>query len=153
MNGHRFDDAFRTQTTGSRRSMLRLGAGALTVLPIWLSRAEAEAKKRCKHGKKKCQGQCIPKSGCCTDAECPTGSGKTCKDHVCTCPDGQFDSGGVCATPSDCSDFGGMCSAVGGCCSDVCVNESQTCTHPGPGQPCLASSFACNCVGFVCQNG
>lgn len=165
MDGIRFDDAIRSWGTGSRRTALRFAAGsalAALIAPVGRDQAAAKKKKKCKHGKKRCQGSCIPKANCCADADCPAGSGQTCQAGACNCLPGEGNSGGVCGTPppTTCSLTGVPCpGGDGDCCNDHCVADGaggNVCACASVGEVCLTIADCCfgaglDCIGFVCK--
>jgi hypothetical protein len=160
MDGIRFDDATRTWGSRSRRTALRLVAGsALALLSAPIGHGQAVTKKKkCKHGKKRCQGRCIPKSNCCADADCPAGTGQTCQAGACNCPPGESKSGGVCGTPPPitCWLTDVPCNADGDCCNQHCVagGTGKVCACATPGEVCLTIADCClghDCIGFVCK--
>ena len=119
----------------------------------WGLRPAPTTAKKCKHGKKKCRGRCIPKAACCTAANCP--AGQPCVDGACRalpcatnagCGAGQIcwafqcvEAGGPCPSDGPCpnSQFcrDGSCQGGGLCFLDV------NCTSPQV------------CAGGVCQGG
>lgn len=85
------------------------------------------AKKRCKQGKTRCQGRCIPKDQCCTDANC---GAQRCCEGVCA----------ECCTDDDCA-FA--------CIDGVC--RSQPCaTNAACPEPQLCWAFQCVAAGGSC---
>lgn len=167
MDATRFDAFVRSLTGGvTRRGLSRAlaGLGAIGGLSALLGSGEAEAKKKrkkkkkCK-GKRKCGKKCVPKSGCCTDADCGSG-GKVCVGNVCTCPD-------TCppdhiANPETCAccRLNGVLAdecAADPCCSDLCSpapGEMTICFGRELGDPCsfdeqCASPLTCN-PNLVC---
>lgn len=156
---------------GTTRALAGLGlVGALGSL---FGLLDSEAKKKRKK-KKKCKGtkcgkKCLPKSACCTDANCEN-DGETCVNNACACPDGQDACGGSCLDSCPASRVRNPKSC--GCCRpanveeqvcdpihDVCCAEELPC-HPisgdGPtvcdgrpiGQPC---SFDEQCDSGFCN--
>ncbi|HEU0113143.1 MAG TPA: hypothetical protein VFQ80_00615, partial [Thermomicrobiales bacterium] len=152
MDGLRFDDAMRSWETGSRRTALRLVTGSVLMAllaPLGRDLAMAKKKKKCKHGKKRCLGQCIPKADCCIDADCPAGSGQTCQAGRCACPAGQGKSGGVCGTPPPPTCFLTDVPCPGGngdCCNGHCVADGaggSVCACANAGDACLTIADCC----------
>lgn len=99
----------------------------------------------CKSGARFCKGTCIPEGDCCTDDECPDGSGQTCQGGHCACPSGHKDCGGDCIPLNACCDD----DDCDGC--EVCENQtcvvSACCPKCPSGQECLSNgSCATVCV-------
>jgi hypothetical protein len=163
LDGIRCEDAIRSWGIGSRRTALRLVAGsALAALLAPLGRDQTTAKKKkCKHGKKRRQGRCIPKSDCCADGDCLAGSGQARQDGTCACPVGQFNSGGLCGTPPPitCWLTDLPCNGDGNCCNEHCVEGGaggKVCACANAGEVCLTIADCCfeaglDCIGFVCK--
>jgi hypothetical protein len=142
MDADRFDALTRALDSGSRRRMLGvLGGVALGAIAPLRDQLNGAAKKR-KKKKKKCGKKCIPKSNCCTSAEC--GPGGTCEGGACTCAgvppvacdDNDCDCGQVCRV-DDAGSEPSVCQG-GGC------PETDFCSDPfiyfcGAGCACATS--------------
>jgi hypothetical protein len=99
----------------------------------------------CKSGARFCQDTCIPEDGCCTDEECPGGTGQTCQNGQCACPSGQKDCGGACILQDACCDRDD-CDECELCQDQTCV-ASVCCPLCPSGQECLSNgSCATACV-------
>jgi hypothetical protein len=155
MDANRVDRLARALTSSPpRRAVLGLIFGAmLSINDLEGADARKKRKKRCRAGKKKCGKRCIPKSNCCRDTDCPSGSGQTCQGGTCACPPGEEDSGGVCGTRPDCLGRNATCENAGDCCSGFCPLSEQ-CGCSIEGNQCLDDDDCCpgelTCVGFVC---
>lgn len=192
MDDRTFDGLTRmvAEAAPTRRGVLRgLGGGVIAALLAWGGVEEAGAacvklgnvckkqgKKlkccggakcqgprcKCSGGKVACKGKCIPKSGCCTNDDCP--SPRLCVKGRCvvgqgTCPHGE----NVCIDPTftcgsiiqDCYCFqttGGETRCGGDNLSQNCVNYSQCIDrHPDvPGVFCvLVGAGGCGSYGPV----
>jgi hypothetical protein len=100
------------------------------------AKKKGKKKKKCKGNKKKCGKKCIPKTNCCSSADCG-GGGATCQGGTCLCPTGQNDCDGECIPEDDC------CPA----CSDGAICDGGVCVCAGESFSCGASEC---CEGEVC---
>jgi hypothetical protein len=141
MDADRFDDMLRglSQTPSRRGIVGALGGFALAgPLGALLDRATVEAKKKkgkkkkkCKGGKKKCGKKCIPKSQCCTNANC--GAQGACVAGACVCLSGFKPCLGSCIPDDDCCGSCGSTSCMSGSCN--CVGRADY-TDCGGGRQC-----------------
>jgi len=134
----------RTPEVPSRRTLLHALGGLFAASAMTASESDARRKgkhKKCKGGKKKCGKKCIPKSNCCTSADCD--DGETCQNGSCVasvpCPPNQTRCGGQCVDTltdsANCGACGNGCAAgatcrLGDCCrshGETCVSEDQCC--------------------------
>jgi hypothetical protein len=174
MDARHFDQFARSLcAVPSRRSVLGLALAGGSLL---LVRTDAEARKKkrkkkrkCK-GKKKCGKQCIPKSHCCTDADC--GPLKLCADGVCVVGQGSCPGGANSCTSAvtRCGPIGLDCSCFQNTVGEVRCGEGETldpvnacgeCVNDGdcaarypeiPGVFCTRGGDNCPCSGFTfCQ--
>lgn len=144
MDPTRFDSLTqRLVAIPSRRALLHAIGGLLTAGALTAAESDARRKrkpKKCKGGKRKCGKTCIPKSNCCTSAECD--ADETCRNGSCAvspCPPNQTRCDGQCVnTLTDAANCGGCglsCAAgetcrLGDCCQslgETCVSEDQCC--------------------------
>lgn len=94
MNNTRFDWLARSMS--SRRAFNRALAGAVASLP-GLRIINDVGAASCPKGEKRCGKKCIPKRGCCTNAQCkPRNSGQVCRRGRCVCPGGMKRCGKRC---------------------------------------------------------
>jgi hypothetical protein len=162
MDNGRFDAMIRVLGSGAPRR--RVLAGLLASLPLALS-GGATAKKKKKQCKgRKCGGRCIPKTACCTSAECD--GNEKCTNGKCVCtPDcvgracgsdgcdgfcGAFD--GSCGGLNEECGPQGQCICVADCDGKVCGTNgcSGTCGSCGPGVTCSAEGQCICQQGYVC---
>jgi hypothetical protein len=143
VDASRFDHLVRLYAGDrSRRSLVRGLTGvtlAWTTQPL-LGIVSGKAKKKhkkkkCKGGTKKCGKKCIPKSGCCTDADCATGD--VCLEHACTIWQGI------------CEDGDNVCAQTGTLACNSPISSECYCTRSVTGElRCghVISSLPCNCT-------
>lgn len=94
MNNDRFDSV--TRIVSSRRGVSGAIAGTVAGLFTFLGGQQVEAAP-CPKGKRRCGKKCIPKRGCCTNADCkPRSGGQVCKRNRCGCPRGMKRCGKRC---------------------------------------------------------
>lgn len=165
-----------TVTRPSRRGVLRT-LGALSLGTIVPTPSPINAKpKRCKPGKRRCQGRCIPRASCCFAADCA--APQPCVDGACVragctsdaqCSAGQHCLSGICRDRVPCGTNAG-CASDEVCWAFVCTPAGGPC--PGDGDcpynqvcrdgQCLGGGLCflddnCRafqvCTGGVCQGG
>jgi hypothetical protein len=170
MDDGRFDALIRVLGSGTHRR--HVIAAALATLPLAFGGGNAAAKKKKKKCKgKKCGGRCIPKTACCTDAEC--GPNNKCTNGACACVPrdctgrecGSDGCGGFCGATGFCAGNGqctpqGQCICVPNCtgkgcgqngCGSACktCDTGETCNTQGQ---CCNTSGECDCNrGYVCN--
>jgi hypothetical protein len=159
VDADRFDLLARSLVTSSRRGLSRAlaGLGIVGGLSPLLGMTDAEAKKKGKNkkkkkkckGKKKCGKKCIPKTSCCSSAEC--GNGGTCVSGTCNCLSGFKPCDGACVPDDQC------CPACTG--DQECENGECVCplgSHPCNGE-CISDQLCCTdeeCGGiYTCNDG
>ncbi len=134
MDAERFDRIVRVVSQiGSRRRALRQLGGIAAGVAAFTSAGPQEAvAARCRPGKKKCRGKCIPKSRC-----CPTKS-RCCRTADCRkgqlCAKGRCVTGlGTCAIGADtCANIGSpFCEDVTGQHTCICLRRLQGGTRCG----------------------
>ena len=88
----------------------------------------------CPKGKKRCRRRCIPQRHCCTNANCPKGSGKVCRRGRCVCPPNTKACGRQCIPRAACC---GGCSAEQVCRQATCClgTTEALLAALGPGGP------------------
>lgn len=132
-------------------------------------RKRSKKKRKCK-GRTKCGKQCIPKSSCCTDADC--GPLKLCADGVCVVGQGSCHAGADSCTVSvlRCGPLDPACFCFQNTIGEVRCGEGDTldpvnscgeCVNDGdcaalypdvPGVFCTKGGDSCPCGGFTfCQ--
>jgi hypothetical protein len=99
MDDERFD-AWTRRAFGVAAGGLAATILGLTATDDVDAKKKKRKKKKCKGGKKKCGKKCIPKSNCCTDADC--GGGATCQDGTCLCLAGERECEGTCIPEDVC---------------------------------------------------
>jgi hypothetical protein len=138
VDADRFDALVRSISFASRRSALGglLGSG----LTLFLAQVGVEqvAAKKCKPGRKRCNGRCIPEKDCCRDLDCAKGA--TCRNGDCKCP-GKH--GKVCRNKCvNLAKDGDNCGECGNACiTGQCVNGACKCAEAAhcPGD-CLCAT-------------
>jgi hypothetical protein len=173
VDADRFDLLARSLVTSSRRGLSRAlaGLGIVGGLSPLLAVTDAEAKKKrkkkkkkCKKSQKKCGKKCIPKTSCCTSADC--GGGATCQNGACLCPSGQKDCQGACVPEDDCCPActGGRVCVAETCecptgqqdCQGTCIPNDECCPACAAGQVCDSGFCVCaadtiDCGEFCCD--
>jgi hypothetical protein len=102
----------------------------------------------CPRDAKPCNDTCIPSSGCCGAADCP--SGASCNDGSCECPAGQHLCGDRCESDTSTeacgpscescnSPSGGRVACNAGQCQASCADGKKLCAGA-----CIDESSACN---------
>jgi hypothetical protein len=156
MDSQHFDLLVRLfHDASSRRGMLGLVLGG-AVAP-WFGLADIDAKKRkhkhkrkkrqkCKKSQKKCGKKCIPKTGCCTDADCE--GDESCCAGQCTAPVFCNDQA-VCGCDEVCGveGFEYACQAGGCPQTDFCSDPKTYYCSPNPSCACATTNDGANaCV-------
>jgi hypothetical protein len=171
MDLDRFDGLTRNLSSlPSRRGVLGgLTTALFATLPLALGGEDAAArkknkknKKKCKGGKKKCGSACIPRTNCCTAADCDDGEtcqsgscttsctpqcdGRTCGDDGCdgtcgSCGNNEVCDSGTCVCVPDCA-------PANACGADGCGESCGTCA---PNPTCQGTQrTVTECRGGVC---
>jgi hypothetical protein len=132
MNASHFDLLTHALATAPRRRFSQALVSLLLATPPSVARNATDVvgkkkhrkkKNKCKGGKKKCGKQCILKTECCVDKDCPIGG--ACENGACLCPSGETACDEICA---DLVIDGANCGACGiACDTGACVNGACTC--------------------------